>query len=348
MMQSDAISAASLWGLSKWSPDPACQQKLSAALEGLASPLKAAHISLSTVADLLRPLGEESPERICGLASDQSHNCGGVLLPLFESSATVGDSLAVLLRYNPLHASPVVWQIRADGDYLFLSIWVDTNDSVDGFSSELMAALGLFQVTAGLGSVTGGAFKPESIHIAPSCNAMRWPDSFSGIPIVADSPQSGLLIHREILQRPNKGYSMNQKLSLQDADSALDALRHRESKQVMRREIKGWIRAALPTGRYQLTRLAERMHCDKRTLQRRLMRELGVSFQCLLDESRDEVVLPMLQSGVFPVSLIAAHAGFSNTGNFSRYFSGRFGCSPLGWADQNNRATGGPPQHSRA
>ena len=339
-MQGSAISTTSLWGLSKWSPDPDCQEKITAAAQPGAPGTLDPQLSIDAVARLLRPLGEESPDRICSLASDQSHHCGGVLVPLFESVATVGEALAILLRYNPLHASPIIRQVRADGDFLFLSVWVDADDSVDEFSRELMSALALFQVTAGLGSVTGGAFKPESIHISPSGGGVGWPDRFSSIPIVCDSPQSGLLIHRDILGRANKGYNAAQKPSLENADNALDAFRQQDADLVMRREIKGWIRAALPTGRYQLTRLAERMHCDKRTLQRRLMRELGVTFQCLLDESRDEVVLPMLKSGVFPVSLIASHAGFSNTGNFSRYFSGRFGCSPLGWCEQERSEAG--------
>lgn len=331
-MQRGSVSAASLWGLPQWSPDANCQ----ASLEQMTSrapysgdlPL----IPLTEVGDLVRPLGEEDPGLLGALADYQAHKCGGVLVPLLRSAPTVGAVLSQLVRYNPIHASPFIWQVRADGDYVFMSLWLeDDGASVDPEVRELLVTLGLMQVTSGLASITGGAFKPDSIHLGPCSGEFDWPAAFQSIPIVASSPESGLRIHRDVLRRPNKGYESPHPVSLRDADVALENFRTHDVAATLKSEIKGWIRAALPTGRYQLTRLAERMHCDKRTLQRRLVRELDETFQSLLDEARDEVVLPMLEAGVFPVSLISTHAGFSNTGNFSRYFSHRFGCSPLAW-----------------
>ena len=334
-MQRGSVSAASLWGLPQWSPDASCQ----ASLEQLTS--KAPYsgdlplIPLKEVGDLVRPLGEEDPCLLGALADYQAHKCGGVLVPLLRSAPTVGAVLSQLVRYNPIHASPFIWQVRADGDYVFMSLWLeDDGASVDPEVRELLVTLGLMQVTSGLASITGGAFKPDSIHLGPCGGEFDWPAAFQSIPVVASSPESGLRIHRDVLRRPNKGYENPHPVSLRDADVALENFRTHDVAATLKSEIKGWIRAALPTGRYQLTRLAERMHCDKRTLQRRLVREMDETFQSLLDEARDEVVLPMLEAGVFPVSLISTHAGFSNTGNFSRYFSHRFGCSPLAWCAQ--------------
>ena len=334
-MQRGAISAASLWGLPRWSPDDNCQSSLDRLTAAAPTPGGLPQIQLDDVGALLSPLGEEDPGLIASLTDYQAHNCGGVLLPLLKSAPTVGAALSLLIRYNPIHASPAIWHARPDGDFLFLSLWVEPDgSSIDSGVRELLVALAVMQVTSGLGSVTGGEFRPESIHLAPSANGFSWPTTFQSIPVVPNSPEPGLRIHRDVLRRPNRGHEKPPATSLRDADTALDMLRENDSAETLKSDIKGWIRAALPTGRYQLTRLAERMHCDKRTLQRRLLRELGETFQTLLDESRDEVVLPMLESGVFPVSLISTHAGFSNTGNFSRYFSHRFGCSPLNWCTQ--------------
>ena len=331
-MQRGSVSAASLWGLPHWSPDTACQASIDR-LTARATPTgELPLIPLDEVGELILPLGEEDPGLIASLTDYQAHKCGGVLVPLLKSAPTVGAVLSQLIRYNPIHASPIIWQARSEDDHLFLSVWLETEASgLDSMARELLVALALMQVTSGLGSVTGGEVKPESIHLGPSVGGFTWPATFQSIPVVPNSPESGLRIHRDVLKRPNRGYEKPHAVSLRDADAALNAFRNRDSAATLKSEIKGWIRAALPSGRYQLTRLAERMHCDKRTLQRKLVRELGETFQSLLDESRDEVVLPMLESGVFPVSLISAHAGFSNTGNFSRYFSHRFGCSPLNW-----------------
>ena len=254
-------------------------------------------------------------------------------LVLYCSAPTVGAVLSQLIRYNPIHASPVIWQVRADGDHVFMSVWLEAEVApVDPEVRELLATA-LMQVTSGLASITVAPSSPSQSTSAPQAVISLF-TTFQSIPVVANSPESGLRINRDVLRRPNQGYEKPHLVSLRDADVALENFRTHDSAATLKSEIKGWIRAALPTGRYQLTRLAERMHCDKRTLQRRLVRELDETFQSLLDESRDEVVLPMLESGVFPVSLISTHAGFSNTGNFSRYFSHRFGCSPLAWCAQ--------------
>ena len=320
-----------LWGMPKWSPDENCYDDIVRFTTAGSSPSTAPTIPLNAVGQLLRPMAEEDPTLIPRWCDDQQENCGGVLVSLFKDAPNIGAMLSVLLRYNPLHAAPIVFQARPEGDDIFLSIWVETEGTQDCPSTELITALGLMQVISGLRALTEGAFKPHAIYMSPSSMGLSWPSHFQSIPIYADRPEPGLLIPRDILSRANPSYVPGLSSATQEADTALEAYRKGDINAVLKTEIKGWIRATLPTGRYQLTRLAERMDCDKRTLQRRLARDLGDTFQHLLDESRDEIVLPMLRSGVFPVSLISNHAGFSNTGNFSRYFSQRFGCSPLHW-----------------
>ena len=329
------VETAALWGMPKWSPDHKCQEAIHQA--SAASPYTMnPEIPLSDVCRLLLPMAEEGSELIAGWVDDQVENHAGVLGSLFQEAPNVGAMLSVLLRYNPLHAAPFVWQVRPQGDYIFLSLWVEIDCTQDKHAAEVVAGTALMQVVSGLGAISEGAFKPHSINLTPSSVGLRWPSHFQSIPVNVDSPDTGVLIHRDVLARPNPGYRKGLTAFTQQANSALDAYKQGDLSAVLKSEIKGWIRATLPTGRYQLTRLAERMHCDKRTLQRRLARDLGVTFQCLLDESRDEVVLPMLRSGVFSVSLISNHAGFSNTGNFSRYFSQRFGCSPLSWCAEQD------------
>ena len=69
----------------------------------------------------------------------------------------------------------------------------------------------------------------------------------------------------------------------------------------------------------------------KRTLQRRFERELSCRFSDLVDEVRAEMCLPLLESGVFPMQAIAEQLGYATSGNFSRFFQRRFGCTPRDW-----------------
>ena len=124
-MQRGSVSAASLWGLPQWSPDPNCHASLEQLTSQSGSRGDLPLIPLKEVGDLVRPLGEEDPGLLAALADYQGHKCGGVLVPLLRSAPTVGAVLSQLIRYNPIHASPFIWQVRADGDYVFMSVWLE-------------------------------------------------------------------------------------------------------------------------------------------------------------------------------------------------------------------------------
>ena len=100
---------------------------------------------------------------------------------------------------------------------------------------------------------------------------------------------------------------------------------------LLRNDTCSWIRGHLPTGTCDLTQLAARLNCDKRTLQRRFERELSCRFSDLVDDVRAAMCLPLLESGVFPMQAIAEQLGYATSGNFSRFFQRRFGCTPRDW-----------------
>ena len=136
----------------------------------------------------MRPLGEEDPGLLAALADYQGHKCGGVLVPLLRSAPTVGAVLSQLIRYNPIHASPVIWQVRADGDHVFMSVWLEAEVApVDPEVRELLVTLALMQVTSGLASITGGASSPSQSTSAPQAVISIGPRPFSpflSLPIV--------------------------------------------------------------------------------------------------------------------------------------------------------------------
>jgi AraC-like DNA-binding protein len=74
---------------------------------------------------------------------------------------------------------------------------------------------------------------------------------------------------------------------------------------LLKKDTCSWIRGHLPTGTCDLIQLVARLHCDKRTLQRRIERELSYRFSDLVDDVRAEICLPLLESGVFPMQAIA-------------------------------------------
>lgn len=101
---------------------------------------------------------------------------------------------------------------------------------------------------------------------------------------------------------------------------------------LLKNDTCSWIRGHLPTGTCDLTQLAARLHCDKRTLQRRIERELSCRFSDLVDDVRAEICLPLLESGVFRMQAIAEQLGYATSGKFSRFFQRRFGCTLRDWS----------------
>ena len=97
---------------------------------------------------------------------------------------------------------------------------------------------------------------------------------------------------------------------------------------LLKNDTCSWIRGHLPTGTCDLTRSAARLSCDKRTLQRRFECGLSCRFSDLVDDVRADMCLPLLESGVFPMQAIAEQLGYATSGNFSRFFQRRFGCTP--------------------
>jgi len=101
---------------------------------------------------------------------------------------------------------------------------------------------------------------------------------------------------------------------------------------LLKNDTRSWIRGHLPTGTCDLTQLAARLNCYKRTLQRRLERELSCRVSDLVNNVRAEMCLPLLESGVFPMQAITEQLGYATSGNFSHFFQRRFCYTPRDWS----------------
>ncbi len=334
-MALEHISTAALAGAPEIVGDMAYERFFREEIESSQQPehLPFPVLTAQQVAALLDPLCEQGAAGMVALAERQKERCGGDLLPILRGCPTVGTALTALLRFMPIHAAPVHWQPRRQGDFLMLCNWIEPLPGLSIEQRERMSFLSTLQIIAGFGEAVGNALVCSAIHRRPSAAGLHWPDQYRGISIQSDCAEDAILIDLKSLALPNPNFhgagaseEMGFVEALREADPLEQAARFRQ-------QVKGWIRAALPVGNCRLELLASRLNCDKRTLQRRLDRQVGLQFSGLVNESRDELIFPMLESQVFPIKVIASHAGFSNAGNFSRYFNGRFGCSPMEWQE---------------
>jgi len=325
-----AISTAALWGAKALAPTPAYALQLEKVIDSAVAPSGLTPMVLAGDASkLIEALCADSDVKLLELAQRQGRDCAGAMLSLIENAETVADAIRVVLMYNCLHAEPMYWTGSMRGDHAALTAWFDRPVDVTVRQAERMVLLGTLQLVSGLLDVLGESFQPLLIRIKPTQVSVDWPDQFMGVPIDATATETELLIARDCLSKVNP----SRRNVLCDAKVLETRSRYQEEAAVvlLKNDTCSWIRSHLPVGDCDLTHLASRLNCDKRTLQRRFEKYLNCRFSDLVDDVRAEMCLPLLESGAFPTQLIAEQLGYATSGNFSRFFQRRFGCTPRDW-----------------
>jgi len=93
------------------------------------------------------------------------------------------------------------------------------------------------------------------------------------------------------------------------------------------RQLRDLIHDVLPYERPTIERLARRLHMSVRTLQRH-MRDVGFTFQALLDEVRRQSAVGLIESGKNSVTETAFQLGYSDPAHFTRAFRRWTGIAP--------------------
>ncbi|MBL6697459.1 MAG: helix-turn-helix transcriptional regulator [Proteobacteria bacterium] len=325
-----AISTSALWGAKPLLKTSKCLDRFERTIDAASDPFGLGPMLVSTdVATILDALCADSNLPLLKLAEAQDHRVSGVMAPLIERSKTVADALRVVLMFNCRHAEPLYWTGSMRGDHAALTAWLDRPADISISQAERMCVLGVFQLVAGFKSALGDAFQPTLIRIKPCWSGTEWPSNFLGVPIQSNAPETELLMSRACLTLPNP--LRREIVDTPELVRELDRYQEDAKAELLRNDTCSWIRGHLPSGDCDLTQLAARLNCDKRTLQRRFERELSCRFSDLVDDVRAEMCVPLLDSGVFPMQTIAEQLGYATSGNFSRFFQRRFGCTPRDW-----------------
>jgi AraC-like DNA-binding protein len=95
----------------------------------------------------------------------------------------------------------------------------------------------------------------------------------------------------------------------------------------------------LSTGRCAAEPAASSLGMDRRTLHRHLGR-FGETFSSIVDEVRSELVLRYLEERRRSLNEVTILLGFSAPSVLSRWFRGRFGCTPGAWRITDRNRTG--------
>ena len=96
------------------------------------------------------------------------------------------------------------------------------------------------------------------------------------------------------------------------------------------RKTRQLVEMLLPTGRCSVEQVARSLGVDRRTVHRRLDAE-GTSFTEVVDDTRAALAGHLVAGRRYSMTEIATILGFSSPSNFSRWFRGRFDCTPREW-----------------
>lgn len=159
---------------------------------------------------------------------------------------------------------------------------------------------------------------PAPADIAPYCE-------FFGCPVHFEAPATVVALRPEAMQQPLRqpDPALRDILDRQ-AEALLAKLPERDDfQQSLQRQLIGLLREGEP----DLDRVASQLDCSPRTLQRRL-RERGLGFQQLLDQTRHSLALDYLRDPRLQLAEIALLLGYSEQSAFNRAFRRWSGQTP--------------------
>ncbi|SDV09003.1 AraC family transcriptional regulator [Pseudomonas mucidolens] len=246
----------------------------------------------------------------------------GMLGYALLTSATFGDALRLALRYPALLGTLFALRLQEDGE----RIWFSASDYRE------MPAMAIFNVELCLASLKvicddllgqplpllGARFE----YPAPDYRA-RYAERFD-CPLHFEAGNNAFAFDKRWMDQP---------LPLADAithQTMAERCRKQNLEFTGRQAWLGRIRqllAAQLSAAPGIEGLAEQMNCSARTLRRHL-RDLGCSYQELLDELRFERAKQLLGEGQLPIYRIAEQLGFSETASFRHAFVRWSGVAP--------------------
>lgn len=155
---------------------------------------------------------------------------------------------------------------------------------------------------------------------------------YFGTPVVFDAPRNVLVLDADDLDRPFAGHNPELLAILTPALS--NALGEIDAQSSLPEQVKIVLKRRLPSGKPDLSDIADVLGLSPRTLQRRIA-EAGTSFRRLLEASRRELGRDMLANGVCATDEIAYLLGYQDTSSFYRAFHEWEGVTPSQWREDN-------------
>lgn len=230
------------------------------------------------------------------------------------TSATVGDALKLLVRYNRVILPSIGIELTAHDTEL--ELWVKAAhlpQALQRFYTEV-----LYAAIINSGSILLGrqaTILNLQLAYPPPADTHLYHDIF-GPDVRFNAPRSAMFFDRDILEHEiSTSNPVAREIFRRECDRLIS--RDNDGGMVSERVQQILLQAGseFPTS----ARVAAQLHMSESTLQRHLAKE-GNRYQQLLDQVRYRLAMEYLQGTTLPVAEIASLLGFSDAANFRRSF----------------------------
>jgi AraC-like DNA-binding protein len=184
----------------------------------------------------------------------------------------------------------------------------------------------------------GASFRPIEVRLmrAPPADPARYGAAF-GCPVHFGAAERSLLLPRTQVDAPLPTGN-REIIGLLDGMLADDLARLERSDTVAR--CKALLLRRLASGEVTATQVSRDLAMSRRTLHRRLA-EAGTTWQQLVDETRRELAMRLIEDHWRPIGEITFELGFSQQSAFARAFRRWAGASPTAYRERLQHAPSG-------
>jgi len=246
---------------------------------------------------------------------------------LVITSDSVGAGVRQLARYFRIETTPIVFDIRDDGDPVEVRVTAPAP-----FAVEYLASLMTFH----LRHETEGRFALSEIMFRHRPDDVPAMSDALGCPIQPMSAWDGVRISLE-------GWS----LPLRRRDPVLRRVLESHANDVLSRlsprtglalEVQRTLASRVTGGDVRIGTVARHLAMSARSLQRRLLAE-GITYQALAEETRKEAARRYVAGSTLSLGEIAYLVGYSEPASFHRAFKRWYGVTPDGFRSRSGVAT---------
>lgn len=179
---------------------------------------------------------------------------------------------------------------------------------------------------------TDGQIKPLRLELARPAQHRESLETHFGCRVRFKAKRNAIVFRSKDLDRPFTTY--NEEL-LKAIGAQLDSeIQARQSASSVEEQVKHTLKRSLAGRRPSRHEVAQQLHLSVRTLQRQL-RNAGITFQQLLEETRRELARKYLKERTVELSEAAFLLGYEDTNSFFRAFHDWEGTSPGEWRAQH-------------